>query len=237
MDKNFRGLSHKSQVSAPALHSRRPTNSLTTLGASQVAVSAISLNVINKQIIVISGSLRKASFTTAVCRALVKEMNETQKASAGNKIEFVLRDYVRELPHYDGDLDISADINADTETPPAVVVDFRREMSEAHAIIIGTPEYNYNLPGGLKNVIDWASRPFAKHCLMGRRIGVFGCTPGERGGKAAVEYLRNIVPLLGATLVGPELLFPKINSLISPEGILDASVLSPLTELANELAQ
>ena len=164
-------------------------------------------------------------------------MNETQKASAGNKIEFVLRDYVRELPHYDGDLDISADINADTETPPAVVVDFRREMSEAHAIIIGTPEYNYSLPGGLKNVIDWASRPFAKHCLMGRRIGVFGCTPGDRGGKAAVEYLRNIVPLLGATLVGPELLFPKINSLITPEGILDASVMSPLTELAKELAQ
>ena len=102
-------------------------------------------------------------------------MNETQKASAGNKIEFVLRDYVRELPHYDGDLDISANINADTETPPAVVVDFRREMSEAHAIIIGTPEYNYSLPGGLKNVIDWASRPFAKHCLIGRRVGVFGC--------------------------------------------------------------
>jgi hypothetical protein len=65
---------------------------------------------------------------------------------------------------------------------------------------------------------------------------VFGCTPGERGGKAAVEYLRNIVPLLGATLVGQELLFPKINSLISPDGILDPSVMSPLTELASELA-
>ncbi|MFM8723236.1 MAG: NADPH-dependent FMN reductase, partial [Acidimicrobiaceae bacterium] len=137
----------------------------------------------NRQIIVISGSLRKASFTTAVCRALIKEMNETQKASADNKIEFELRDYVRELPLYDGDLDISSD----TETPSAVVVNFRRELSEAHAIIIGTPEYNYSLPGGLKNVIDWASRPFAKHCLIKRRIGVFGCAPGDRGGKAAVE--------------------------------------------------
>jgi NAD(P)H-dependent FMN reductase len=123
--------------------------------------STTSLNVINKQIIVISGSLRKASYTTAVCRALVKQMNETHKTQAGNSIEFVLRDYVRELPTYDGDLDI----NTDTQTPPAVVVDFRRELSEAHAVIIGTPEYNYNVPGGLKNVIDWASRPFAKHCL------------------------------------------------------------------------
>jgi len=198
--------------------------------------STTSLNVINKQIIVISGSLRKASYTTAVCRALVKQMNETHKTQAGNNVEFVLRDYVRELPTYDGDLDINPATNPDTQTPPAVVVDFRRELSEAHAIIIGTPEYNYNVPGGLKNVIDWASRPFAKHCLIGRRIGVFGCAPGERGGKSAVEYLRNIVPLLGATLVGPELLFPKINSLITPDGDLDPSVLSPLTDLAKELA-
>ena len=163
-------------------------------------------------------------------------MNATHKTQAGSNIEFVLRDYVRELPTYDGDLDINPATNPDTQTPPAVVVDFRRELSEAHAVIIGTPEYNYNVPGGLKNVIDWASRPFAKHCLIGRRIGVFGCAPGERGGKSAVEYLRNIVPLLGATLVGPELLFPKINLLISPEGNLDQSVLSPLTDLAKKLA-
>jgi hypothetical protein len=44
------------------------------------------------------------------------------------------------------------------------------------------------------------------------------------------------VPLLGATLVGQELLFPKINSLISPDGNVDTSVMTPLTEMANELA-
>ncbi len=159
-------------------------------------------------------------------------MNETREDSGGNFAEFVLRDYVRELPLYDGDLDI----NTDNETPPAAVVEMRRELSESHAIIIGTPEYNYNIPGGLKNFIDWASRPFAKHSLIGRRVGVFGCSPGDRGGKAAVEYLRNIVPLLGATLVGQELLFPKINSLISPDGKIDTSVMAPLTEMANELA-
>ncbi len=65
---------------------------------------------------------------------------------------------------------------------------------------------------------------------------MFGCALGDHSGKAAVEYLRNIVPLLGATLVGHELLFPKINSLITPDGRLDTSVMSPLTELANELA-
>ena len=176
----------------------------------------------SKRIIVVSGSLRKASFTTALCRAIVSG------ASQIGVTEFVLRDYVRELPIYDGDLD--------TDTPPAVVSDMRRELSESHAVLIGTPEYNYNIPGGLKNFIDWASRPFAKHSLIGRRMGVFGCAPGERGGKASVEYLRTMIPLFGATLVGPELLFPKINTLIAADGTVDPSVMGPLSELARELA-
>lgn len=176
----------------------------------------------SKRIIVVSGSLRKASFTTALCRAIVSD------ASQIGVTEFVLRGYVRELPIYDGDLD--------TDTPPAVVADMRHELSESHAVLIGTPEYNYNIPGGLKNFIDWASRPFAKHSLIGRRMGVFGCAPGERGGKASVEYLRTMIPLFGATLVGPELLFPKINTLIAANGTVDPSVMGPLSELARELA-
>lgn len=142
--------------------------------------------------------------------------------------EFVMRDYVRNLPIYDGDLD--------TDTPPEVVVNMRRELGQSHAVLIGTPEYNYNIPGGLKNFIDWASRPFAKHSLIGRRMGVFGCSPGDRGGKASVEYLRNMIPLFGATLVGPELLIPKINTKIGPDGSVDSAVLEPLLALANELA-
>ncbi|MEN9286716.1 MAG: hypothetical protein RIS39_708, partial [Actinomycetota bacterium] len=51
-----------------------------------------------------------------------------------------------------------------------------------------------------------------------------------------VEYLRNMIPLFGATLVGPELLFPKINTKIGSDGSVDASVMAPLTALARELA-
>lgn len=168
-------------------------------------------------IIVISGSLRAGSFTSALCRAIVNQ-----------NPNFVMRDYVRALPTYDGDLD--------TATPPQSVADLRRELGESHAVLIGTPEYNYNVPGGLKNVIDWASRPFAKHCLIGRRIGVFGCSPGDRGGKASVEYLRNMIPLFGATLIGPELLIPKVNTVIGDDGSIEASVMQRLSSLAGELA-
>ena len=174
-----------------------------------------------KQILVISGSLRKASFTTALCRAVCGLQIEGTK--------FVLRDYVRTVPMYDGDLD--------TDTPPTAVSEMRREIAESHAVLIGTPVYNYNVPGGIKNVVDWASRPFAKHSFIGRRVGIFGCSPGDSGGKQAVEYLRQITPLLGATLVGPELLFAKINPLIAADGTVDASVMGPLSALARELAE
>ena len=174
-----------------------------------------------KQILVISGSLRKASFTTALCRAVCGLQIEGTK--------FVLRDYVRTVPMYDGDLD--------TDTPPTAVSEMRREIAESHAVLIGTPVYNYNVPGGIKNVVDWASRPFAKHSFIGRRVGIFGCSPGDSGGKQAVEYLRQITPLLGATLVGPELLFAKINTLIPADGTVDASVMGQLSALARELAE
>ncbi|MFM8906181.1 MAG: NADPH-dependent FMN reductase, partial [Actinomycetota bacterium] len=91
------------------------------------------------------------------------------------------------------------------------------------------------IPGGLKNFIDWASRPFAKHSLIGRRMGVFGCSPGDRGGKASVDYLRTMIPLFGATLVGPELLLAKINTKIAADGAVDSSVLEPLLAFAREL--
>ncbi|MFZ9796013.1 MAG: NADPH-dependent FMN reductase, partial [Ilumatobacteraceae bacterium] len=73
-----------------------------------------------KRIIVVSGSLRSASFTTALCRAVIAE--SSRGFGASGDVEFVLRDYVRSLPIYDGDLD--------TDTPPSVVADMRRELTE-----------------------------------------------------------------------------------------------------------
>ena len=136
--------------------------------------------------------------------------------AAGAEVDFVLRDYVRHLPIYDGDLD--------TETPPPAVTDMRRELGESYAVLIGTPEYNYNIPGGLKNVVDWASRPFAAHSLLDKKIAVVGCSPGTRGGKASVDYLRSVLPQLKAQLVGPEVLIPAVNTLVDGNGTVDASV-------------
>ena len=173
-----------------------------------------------QRVLVIPGSLRVGSFSAALARAICAETVD------GVSTEYF--DAVRDLPIYDQDLD--------RDPLPPAAARLRERIAAADGLFIVTPEYNYNIPGGLKNFIDWASRPFAKHSLIGRRMGVFGCAPGERGGKASVEYLRTMIPLFGATLVGPELLFPKINTLIAADGTVDPSVMGPLSQLARELA-
>ena len=68
-------------------------------------------------------------------------------------------------------------LNQDEEpNPPAEVVELKRRIREADAILIVTPEYNYSVPGVLKNAIDWASRPYGdgKPAAMGASVGAIG---------------------------------------------------------------
>jgi len=107
----------------------------------------------------------------------------------------------------------------------------RERITAADGLFIVTPEYNYNIPGGLKNAVDWASRPFAAHSLLDKKIAVVGCSPGTRGGKASVEYLRSVVPQLKAHLVGPEVLIPAVNTFVNGNGVVDASVRDRLRDV------
>ena len=143
---------------------------------------------------------RSGSFTTSLARAgatLVPAGAECEPA-----------DLVRGLPLYDQDLDVA--------TVPDQVAVARGRLAAADGVVFYTPEYNYGLPGGVKNLLDWASRPFGKHCLVGKPVAVIGCSPGSRGGRASVEYLRMVLPALGATLVGDEVLIPKIEDHLDP---------------------
>ena len=145
-------------------------------------------------VLVISGSLRSGSFNTHLARQAV------QRVPAGATAR--LSDAPRHLPHYDGDLD--------TETPPVEVASWRASIAAASALLFVTPTYNHALPGVLKNALDWASRPFGAHCLMGKRVAVLGCSPGTSGSKHGVAYLRTILPFLGMQLVGDEVTLAQI---------------------------
>ena len=176
----------------------------------------------NPEILVISGSLRKASYNSFIAEHAVKH------APTG----FEARVYaeMRELPHYDADLD--------NLTPPEVVARLRGWVSDAAGILFITPTYNYALPGGLKNLIDWATRPMGGHSMVGKRIAVTGASPGPSGSKQAVQWLRSMIEPLGATLVGDEYLIPAVHEKVDiTSGRVDVEVDRYLSTVMSQLVQ
>ncbi|MGH8966127.1 MAG: NADPH-dependent FMN reductase, partial [Actinomycetes bacterium] len=91
---------------------------------------------------------------------------------------------LRELPHYDADLD--------GEAAPKPVVDLRERIERADALLIASPEYNYSIPGALKNAIDWASRPAMTSVLRHKPVAVIGAATGGFGGVRAQLALRQV---------------------------------------------
>src|SRR5438067_10812763 len=110
----------------------------------------------------VSGSLRKGSFNTSLLR--------TAAEVAPPGIEIQPFERIGELPIYNEDLD--------TDDPAEPVADLRRRIVAADAVLIATPEYNYSIPGGLKNLIDWASRPYPHHSLRRKPVAAMGASVG-----------------------------------------------------------
>ena len=116
----------------------------------------------------------------------------------------------RELPIFDGDVY--------TQGFPAPVAALRERVRRADALLFVTPEYNFSVPGGLKNVIDWLSRgddqPFAM-----KPLAVLSASPGPLGG-ARVQYdLRRILQALGAMpLPKPEVFIGGASAKFDAQG-------------------
>src|SRR5437016_6220729 len=100
----------------------------------------------------VPGSLRKASFNRALLRAAI------ELAPAGMTIEIF--EGLGALPLYDADVEAAGD--------PAPVTAWKTAIAKADALLIATPEYNYGVPGVLKNAVDWASRPPGNCVLNGK---------------------------------------------------------------------
>ena len=98
--------------------------------------------------------------------------------------------------------------NQDDEmAPPPVVLEFKRRILAADAILFATPEYNYSLPGGLKNAIDWASRPSGENVWHGKPAAIMGASVGSLGTARAQYHLRQILVTLDMPVVNqPEVM-------------------------------
>ena len=91
------------------------------------------------------------------------------------------------------DLDGIPPYNQDEETrPPARVAEFKARIRAADAILFATPEYNYSIPGVLKNAIDWASRPYGASAWNGKPVAVMGASVALQGTSRAQYHLRQV---------------------------------------------
>ncbi len=175
------------------------------------------------RILAVSGSLREGSFNTSLLRAA--------REAAPDGIELELWDGIGELPLYDEDLD-------GPDAPPTVRR-LREDWAAADAILFATPEYNGSVPGGLKNAIDWASRPKLAAVLRNKPVAVVGTSAGQFGALWAQQDLKRILGIAGARVVGTEIPVPRAHERFDAEGrLLDGEVFEQLrlhlTTLASE---
>jgi chromate reductase len=138
----------------------------------------------------ISGSLRRASYNTA----LLRHAGELFRAEGS---EFLIYDEWPEAPIYNEELDV--------ENPHAAVARIQAAVREADAAFFATPEYNSSIPGGLKNAVDWLSRPsIAESALRGKPVAVVGASTGAFGATWAQAELRKVLAAAGARVVEGE---------------------------------
>jgi chromate reductase len=141
------------------------------------------------RILGVSGSLRESSFNTSLLRAAAE--------AAPDGVELELWEGLAELPIYDEELD--------TEDAPEAVQRLREAWGEADGILFATPEYNGSVPGGLKNAIDWASRPRLDAALRNKTVAVASASTGQFGALWAQQDLKRILGIAGARVVGTEI--------------------------------
>jgi chromate reductase len=140
----------------------------------------------------VSGSIRAGSYNTL----LLEEA--AAAAPAGVEVDLFDTALIAELPAYDQDLDAEGDV-------PVSVQRLREAWAEADAILFATPEFNGSVPGGLKNAIDWASRPRGESALLNKTVTAIGASTGQFGALWAQNDLRRILGIAGARVVGEAL--------------------------------
>ena len=166
------------------------------------------------RILGIAGSLRRESYNRAALRAA------TQLVPEGATIE------VFEL---DGIPGFSQD---EEQNPPAKVVELKQRIREADAVLFVTPEYNYSVPGVLKNAIDWASRPYGDSAWNGKPAAIMGASVGTIGTARAQYHLRQMMVFLNMFPINqPEVMIGNAQDRFDTQGNLIDDVTRDLIRL------
>jgi chromate reductase len=150
----------------------------------------------------ICGSMRKASLN----RRLLAVVGELLPDGA----RFSEADGLDQLPIF----------NSDLSEPPAVTA-LKAAIATADGVIIAVPEYNYSIPGGLKNALDWISRPPPTSPMRGKPIGLVGAATGMSGTIRAQTHLRQMLVYSDSPCMSqPEVLIPRAHERFDAHGVL-----------------
>jgi len=155
------------------------------------------------KILAFVGSLRKGSYNKALVRAA---------------LEVAPKNVTMEV----FDLEGIPPFNQDNENnPPPKVTEFKEKIRSADALLIATPEYNYSIPGVLKNAIDWASRPYRDNSLADKPVAIMSASSGMLGGARAQYHLRQSFVFLNMHPVNkPEVILPFAAQNVDADGKL-----------------
>lgn len=171
------------------------------------------------RILGISGSLRAGSWNAALLRAAATLLPP--------EVEFVVHDGLRDIPPFDDD--------QTAERPPGAER-FWRDVAQADAVLIVTPEYNHSIPGQLKNALDWLSRPLLESPLRGKPVAVVGASTGMFGAIWAQAEVRKVLSAIGARPLDVELPVASADEQFTPEGrLVDPELEASLAEIVTAL--
>ena len=152
----------------------------------------------------ISGSLRKGSLNTGLLRAAAELL------PGGVHLDIYS---LRQIPPYNFDIEVAAN--------PELVRDFKDRIRAADGLVIASPEYNYSIPGVLKNAIDWASRPPKENPFNEKPAAIMGASGGPYGTARAQYDLRKVANGLNMMVMNrPELMITYAGQKFDAEGNL-----------------
>ena len=155
------------------------------------------------RILGIAGSLRRESYNRAALRAAA---------------QLIPADATLDIFELDGIPGFNQD---EEQNPPGKITEFKKRIREADAILFVTPEYNYSVPGVLKDAIDWASRPYGDSAWSGKPVAVMGASIGTIGTARAQYHLRQMFVFLNMFPINqPEVMIANASERFDAEGNL-----------------
>lgn len=151
----------------------------------------------------IVGSLRKCSYNGFALKAAQELLPEDVTLNIAD---------LHGIPVFNQDVEMA---------PPAAVVEFKQKIMAADAVLFATPEYNYSVPGGLKNAIDWATRPYGQSAWQGKTAAILGVSIGNFGtGRAQYDLRKILVALDMPVVVQPEVMIANATERFDGDGRL-----------------